>query len=318
MERIVCVVGPTASGKTGLAVELALELDGEVLSCDSMQIYRGMSIGAAAPTAAETRGVPHHMLGFADPAEDYSVSRFVQTAEPVLQDILRRGKTAVLCGGTGLYIDSLMAGRSFAPAPSAGRRETLERMADEEGIEAVLAWLATFDPESAARLHPGNRRRILRAAEIYLETGETITEHDRRTRSQPPRYRGVWLGLDFVEREDLYRRIDRRVDRMLADGLVEEVRALLASGVPRSATCLQAIGYKELIAFLDGEETLEQAREAVARGTRRYAKRQRTWFRRNPGIHWILQREPPDFPAVLSEARRVIAQFDTTLWYNFI
>lgn len=313
MERIVCVVGPTASGKTALAVELALELDGEVLSCDSMQIYRGMSIGAAAPTAAEMRGVPHHMLGFADPAEDYSVSRFVETAEPVLRDILRRGKTAVLCGGTGLYIDSLMAGRSFAPAPAAGRREMLERMADEKGMEAVLAWLATFDPESAARLHPCNRRRILRAAEIYLETGQTITEHNRRTGSLPPRYRGVWLGLDFVEREDLYRRINRRVDRMLADGLVEEVRALLASGVPRSATCLQAIGYKELIAFLDGDETLEQAREAVARGSRRYAKRQRTWFRRNPGVHWILQRDPPDFSAVLSEARRVITQFDTTL-----
>ena len=313
MDRIVCVVGPTASGKTGLAVELALELDGEVISCDSMQIYRGLSIGSAAPTEAEMRGVPHHMLGFADPAEDYSVSRFVETADPILQDALRRGKTAVLCGGTGLYIDSLMAGRSFAPGPSPGRREALERMADEEGIEAVLAYLATFDPESAARLHPGNRRRILRAAEIFLETGETITAHDERTRRQPPRYQGVWLGLDFVERGDLYGRINRRVDQMLADGLVEEVRALLDSGVPRSATCLQAIGYKELIAYLDGNETLEQAREAVARGTRRYAKRQRTWFRRNPETHWILQSEPPDFSAVLSEARRVLTQFDTTV-----
>lgn len=313
MERIVCVVGPTASGKTRLAVELALELDGEVLSCDSMQIYRGLSIGTAAPTAAEMRGVPHHMLGFADPAEDYSVSRFVETAGPILQDILRRGKTAVLCGGTGLYIDSLMAGRSFAPAPSTGRREMLERMADEEGIASVLAYLAAFDPESAARLHPGNRRRIIRAAEIYLETGETITAHDRRTRSQPPRYRGVWLGLDFIKREDLYERINQRVDQMLADGLADEVRALLASGVPRSATCLQAIGYKELIAWLDGAETLEQARDAVARGTRRYAKRQRTWFRRNSDIHWILQSNPPDFSAVLSEARRVLTQFDTAV-----
>ena len=313
MERIVCVVGPTASGKTRLAVELALALDGEVLSCDSMQIYRGLSIGAAIPTAAEMRGVPHHMLCVADPAEDYSVSAFAAAADPILRDILRRGKTAILCGGTGLYVDSLMAGRSFAPGPSAGRREALERMADEQGIEAVLAYLATFDPESAARLHPGNRRRILRAVEIYLDTGETITAHDRRTRSQPPRYQGVWLGLDFAERADLYRRIDRRVDQMLADGLVEEVRTLLASGIPRTATCLQAIGYKELIAYLDGAETLDQAREAIARGTRRYAKRQRTWFRRNPAVHWILQNEPPDFSAVLSEARRVLAQFDTPL-----
>ena len=313
MERIVCVVGPTASGKTRLAVELALALDGEVLSCDSMQIYRGLSIGAAIPTAAEMRGVPHHMLCVADPAEDYSVSAFAAAADPILRDILRRGKTAILFGGTGLYVDSLMAGRSFAPGPSAGRREALERMADEQGIEAVLAYLATFDPESAARLHPGNRRRILRAVEIYLDTGETITAHDRRTRSQPPRYQGVWLGLDFAERADLYRRIDRRVDQMLADGLVEEVRTLLATGIPRTATCLQAIGYKELIAYLDGAETLDQAREAIARGTRRYAKRQRTWFRRNPAVHWILQNEPPDFSAVLSEARRVLAQFDTPL-----
>lgn len=313
MERIVCVVGPTASGKTRLAVELALELDGEVLSCDSMQIYRGLSIGAATPTAEEMRGVPHHMLSFADPGEDYSVSRFVETADPILQDILRRGKTAVLCGGTGLYIDSLMAGRSFAPAPSTGRREALERMADEQGIEAVLAYLSTFDPESAARLHPGNRRRIIRAAEIYLETGETITAHDQRTRSRPPRYRGVWLGLDFLDRQDLYNRINRRVGLMFDAGLTAEVQALLDSGVPRNATCLQAIGYKELIAYLDGSETLEQAREAIARGTRRYAKRQRTWFRRNPDVHWILQNEPPDFSLVLSEARQVLTQFDTGL-----
>lgn len=313
MDRIVCVVGPTASGKTRLAVELALALNGEVLSCDSMQIYRGLSIGTAAPDAAEMRGVPHHMLGFADPASGYSVSAFTDAAEPILQDILQRGRTAILCGGTGLYLDSLMTGRSFAPAPSAGRREALERMADEEGIEAVLARLASFDPESAARLHPGNRRRILRAVEIYLDTGETMTEHDRRTRSQPPRYQGVWLGLDFIQREDLYRRIERRVDQMLEAGLVEEVRALLASGVPRDATCLQAIGYKELTAYLDGRESLEQAREAIVRGTRRYAKRQRTWFRRNPAVHWILQSEPPDFSSVLAEARRVIAQFDTDL-----
>lgn len=313
MERIICVVGPTAAGKTALAVQLALELDGEVLSCDSMQIYRGLSIGTAAPTAAEMRGVPHHMLGVVSPGEDYSVSRFVQTADPILRDILARGRTAVLCGGTGLYIDSLMAGRSFAPAPSTGCRERLERMADEQGIEAVLERLAAVDPESAARLHPSNRRRILRAAEIYLETGETMTEHDRRTRNQPPRYQGVWLGLDFAERAGLWRRIERRVDQMLAGGLEEEVRSLLDAGVPRSATCMQAIGYKELIACLDGRETLAQAREAIICGTRRYAKRQRTWFRRNEGVHWIMQREPSDFSQVLSEARRVLTQFDTSL-----
>ncbi len=310
MDKIVCVVGPTATGKTALAVELALLLDGEVLSCDSMQIYRGMTIGTAAPTAEEMRGVPHHMVGVADPREDFSAARFCAMADPILQDILLRGRTAVLCGGTGLYIDSLMAGRSFASAPSTGRREELERMAGEQGIEAVRAWLSTFDPESAARLHPSDRRRILRAAEVYLETGETITAHNAHTRSRPPRYQGLWLGLDFQDRAVLYRRIDRRVDRMLEEGLLDELRALLRSGVSREATCLQAIGYKELLSVLDGREDLETAREAIQRGSRRYAKRQRTWFRRSPQIHWIEQQDPPDADTVLNEARRYLAVFD--------
>lgn len=313
MDKIVCVVGPTASGKTQLAIELALRLGGEVLSCDSMQIYRGMTAGTAAPLPEEMRGVPHHMVAVADPREDWSVARFVETAGPILEDILRRGKTAILCGGTGLYIDSLMAGRAFAPAPSTGRREELERMANEQGVEAVLELLASFDPESAARLHPGNRRRIIRAAEIYLETGETITEHDRKTREQPPRYRGVWLGLDFADRAALYRRIDRRTDLMLEAGLLDELRALLESGVPRTATSLQAIGYKELLPVLDGLTGLETARAAIAQGTRRYAKRQRTWFRRNPEVQWILRDNENDFSPVLLHARRYLATFDMAL-----
>ena len=307
MDKIICVTGPTATGKTQLAVALAKRYNGEVLSCDSMQIYRGMRIGTAAPAPEEMEGVPHHMLGIADPSEDFSVGRYVAMADPILRDILARGRTCVICGGTGLYLDSLMAGRDFAPAPSTGRREDLERMADEQGIEAVLAYLRTFDPESADRLHPSDRRRILRAAEVYLETGKTITEHNRETRAIPPKYTGAWIGLDFQDRAALYRRIDRRVIQMVEAGLLEEIELLLAQGVPKTATSLQAIGYKEPIAALEGRCTMAEAIDSIARESRRYAKRQRTWFRHNPEIHWIVQADPPVFSAVLDDAAQYLA-----------
>ena len=307
MDNIICIAGPTASGKTRLAVALAKQFDGEVLSCDSMQLYCGMEIGTAAPTPAEMEGVPHHMIGVVDPAEDFSVGRYTAMADPILQDILGRGKTAVICGGTGLYLDSLMAGRSFAPCPSTGCREELENMADIQGIDAVLAYLRTFDPDSADRLHPSDRRRILRAAEVYLETGKTITQHNLETQAIPPKYEGAWLGLDFTDRAALYRRIDRRVEQMLEAGLLDEIRALLARGIPRTATSLQAIGYKEPIDALEGRCTMEEAVEVMARESRRYAKRQLTWFRRNKRIHWILQADPPDFSAVLQDARQHLA-----------
>jgi len=314
MDNIICVVGPTASGKTRLAAVLAARCGGEVISCDSMQVYRGMSIGTAAPTPDETLGVPHHMIAVADPAEDFSAGRYVAMADPILRDILARGKTAVIAGGTGLYLDSLIAGRVFAPCPETGRREELEKMADERGMAAMLAYLAAFDPETAARLHPSDRTRVLRACEVYLETGETVAEHDRASRLVPPKYDAAWLGLTFADRADLYRRIDRRADAMLEAGLLGEIRALRARGVPDSATSLQAIGYKEPIAALEGRCTMDEAVAAIKRGTRRYAKRQLTWFRRNDKIHWIEQTDPPDFPAVLSEAVRFLASFDNPKW----
>ena len=200
MEKIVCVAGPTASGKTKLAVELAKAYDGEVLSCDSMQIYRGMAIGTAAPTLEEMQGVVHHMIGVADPGEDFSVGKYVELAEPVLQDILSRGKPCVVCGGTGLYADSLLLGRSFAPCPSTGMRETLEAEARQSGIEPLLARLKEVDPEAGARLHPSDNRRIIRALEVYLETGETISEHNRKTKLLPPKHEAVWIGLSFENR----------------------------------------------------------------------------------------------------------------------
>lgn len=302
MKKVICVVGPTATGKTQLATALATALNGEVVSCDSMQVYRNMEIGTARATQAEMGGVPHHMLGVADPREPFSVGRFVEMADPILQDILNRGKTAVLAGGTGLYVDSLVSGRTFAPTPKTGRREALEQLAEERGAEAVLELLRSFDPESAARLHPGNRRRIIRAAEVYLETGKTMTQHNAETTALPLRYDAAWIGLDFYSRADLCVRIDRRVDRMLENGLLEEIRALLDSGIPRTATALQAIGYKEFLPVLLEGADYASAVETVKQRSRQYAKRQRTWFRRNQAIFWIFQEDLPDRDAVLRNA----------------
>ncbi len=303
---ILCVVGPTASGKTRLAVELAKALDGEVLSCDSMQLYRRMNIGTAKPTAAEMQGVPHHMIDVLEPEEPFSVGRYVAMADPILQDILARGKTCVVCGGTGLYVDSLMAGRTFAPFPETGRRQALEDLADQEGVEVLWARLQAVDPESAARLHLSDRRRIIRALEVYEETGMTITQHNRETQAMPPKYRPLWIGLDFKKRAALYGRIDRRVDQMVREGLLEEIGGLLSQGVPPTATSLQAIGYKEPMAALRGETTMEEALEQVKRESRRYAKRQLTWFRRNRDMNWIVQDDPADFQRTWAEAARII------------
>ena len=305
-QPIICVVGPTASGKTRLAVELALALDGEVLSCDSMQLYRGMDVGTAKPTREEMRGVPHHMIDVIDPGEAFSVSRYVELADPILQDILARGKTCVVAGGTGLYVDSLMAGRSFAPFPQTGRRQELERLAREKGIDAVMQILREHDPESAERIHPANEKRVIRAAEVFLETGKTITQHNKETAAQPPKYQPLWIGLDFTSRAALYARIDRRVDEMLRQGLMEEIGGLLAAGTPPTATSLQAIGYKEPMAALRGEMTMDEAVEAVKRESRRYAKRQLTWFRRNGDIHWIFQEEPVVFERTWQRAMEIL------------
>lgn len=304
--QILCVVGPTASGKTKLSIELAKRYDGEVLSCDSMQIYRGMTIGTAKPTAEEMDGVPHHMIDVADPGEAFSVSRYVEMADPILQDILARGKTCVIVGGTGLYVDSLIAGRSFAPFPETGKRQELERLAAEQGIDAVLDILRRHDPDSAARLHPSDRRRIIRAAEVWLETGKTITQHNRETQAVPPKYSPLWLGLDFTDRAELYARIDRRVDLMMADGLIEEIQSLLHNGTPPTATALQAIGYKETMAALRGEMTMAEAVDKIKQESRRYAKRQLTWFRRNKDIHWIFNKEPVSFDAVWQQAETFV------------
>ncbi len=302
MDKIICIVGPTASGKTRLSVELAKALGAEIVSCDSMQIYKYMDIGTAKPTAAEKQGIVHHMMDFLDPRESYSVSRYVRETDPIVQDILSRGKPVVIVGGTGLYLDSLIAGREFAPFPQSGKREELTHIAETQGIQVLMEQLRAVDPEAAARIHPSNQKRVIRALEIWLETGKTMTQHDLESKAIPPKYQPLYLGLDYENRQDLYDRIDLRVDVMLEQGLVEEVRNLLAMGIPASATGLQAIGYKELIQYLSGQGTLQEAREAIQLGSRRYAKRQRTWFYRNEKINWFSLPKNPDFDAVLARS----------------
>ena len=310
MNNIICIAGPTASGKTALAVELAKELNGEVVSCDSMQVYKRMDIGTAKPTAEEMQGIPHHMLDVAQAWEDFSVSRYCAQAAPIVDDIIARGRTAIIAGGTGLYMDSLIRGNAFAPFPSTGVREALEKRAEAEGTQSLLEELAQVDPESAGRLHPSDRKRIIRALEVYLETGITITEHNRRTREIPPKYRPIWLGLDFSDRAALYRRIDRRVEIMLEAGLLEEIRSLLESGIPESCTAMQAIGYKEFLPVLRGERALCDAAAEVCQSSRRYAKRQLTWFRRNQAIHWIVREEDEAPEEIIRQARQILREFD--------
>ena len=310
MHNIICVAGPTASGKTALAVELAKLTGGEVVSCDSMQIYKRMDIGTAKPTPDEMQGIPHHMIDVAEPDEDFSVSRYCEIATPIVDDIIARGKTAIIAGGTGLYMDSLIRGNAFAPFPSTGVRQRLEEQADREGMEAMLAWLGSVDPEAASRLHLADRKRVIRALEVYLETGETITEHNRRTQAIPPRYEPLWLGLDFQERSELYRRIDLRVELMLKAGLVEEIRSLLSSGIPSKCTAMQAIGYKEFVAALEGRITIEEAAAQVQQSSRHYAKRQLTWFRRNKNMHWLIRSKKDDSREILQTARQLLGESD--------
>ena len=305
-EKIVVVAGPTASGKTALGIALAKDFNGEIVSADSMQIYRGMDIGTAKASLAEREGIPHHMLDVAEPWEDYSVARYVEQAEACCRDILRRGKLPILVGGTGLYIDSLVSGRDFAAVDSdQGLREALSAEYDALGGEAMHRRLQEIDPERAAILHPGDKRRIVRALEVYRLTGMTITEHDRQTRALPRRFDAAAIHLNFKNRSSLYARIDRRVDTMVEQGLFREVEGLLAAGLSPESTAMQAIGYKEAVRSLRGELRREEAVDLIKQASRRYAKRQLTWFNRDKEALPILWEDEPDF----EYARRLSTEF---------
>ncbi|MFQ7242558.1 tRNA (adenosine(37)-N6)-dimethylallyltransferase MiaA [Agathobaculum sp.] len=300
--RLICICGPTASGKTALSVALAKQLHTEIISADSMQIYRGMDIGTAKPTAEERQGVPHHLLDVCAPGEPFSVARYVELADAAAQDVLSRGMVPIVAGGTGLYMDALIECSTFSgDETNLSVREKYQCMAAEQGNEAVHACLAKVDPEGADRLHPNNLKRVIRALEVYEQTGMTIDAFNRLHKRPAPKYAALKIGVCPAERQTLYDRIDRRVDQMLADGLLEETKRLLDSGA-LAGTAAQAIGYKELLGYLQGDAPLADCVALLKQRSRNYAKRQLTWLKRDDNIHWIYYNNGEELPAILQEA----------------
>lgn len=287
IKDLIVITGPTASGKTALSVELAKILDGEIVNADSMQIYKYMDIGTAKPTLSERQGIPHHLIDIVNPDEPFSVARYCECANKVIEDIHLRGKIPVMVGGTGLYVDSLVNNIKFSEIePDDEYRNEMDNLADEKGNEYIYKMLCDIDPESASKIKVADRKRIIRALEVYRLTGKTITWHNEQSRSVPSPYNTTMFAID-VDREALYDKINRRVDIMIADGLVDEVKNIMDMGIQSDATSMQAIGYKEIVDYLEGHITLDEAIDKIKQGSRRYAKRQLTWFRRNEKIHWI-------------------------------
>lgn len=300
--RLICICGPTASGKTALSVALAKQLHTEIISADSMQIYRGMDIGTAKPTIEERQGIVHHLLDICEPNEPFSVARYVELADAAAQDILSRGMTPIVVGGTGLYMDALIECSTFSgDETDLTVRHRYQLMAEAQGNQAVHARLAKVDPESAQRLHPNNLKRVIRALEVYEQTGMTIGEFNRQNKRTVPKYTAIKIGVCPTERQALYDRIDQRVDQMMSDGLLEETQCLLAKG-KLTGTAAQAIGYKELLGALEGKDSLSSCVELLKQRSRNYAKRQLTWLKRDDSIHWIHYNGSKDFSYVLQEA----------------
>ena len=298
------VCGPTASGKTKLAVDLALMFGGEIVSADSMQIYKGMDIASAKPTEEEKRGVPHHLMDFLEPTQAFSVADYVLLARKTIEDIHARGKLPIICGGTGLYISSLIDNIEFDDTGSDPvYREKLRRIADEKGGEYLLGMLREVDPEAAAQLHENNQKRIIRALEVYKLSGKTMTEQKIQSRLNPSPYEPCMMMIDYP-REVLYERIDRRVDMMLDAGLEAEAREFFTHD--DYITAAQAIGYKELRPYFDGEKTLDECVETLKRETRRYAKRQLTWFRKDSRIEHISTADDVNYDKIVKNAEKIV------------
>ncbi len=286
--KVLAVVGPTASGKTSLSVTLAEHLDGEIVSCDSMQVYRRMNIGTAKPTMEERHAIAHHLIDVAEPETPFSAADYITLARNAVKNIDNRGKKAIFCGGTGLYWDRFLHGGFEDTMSDPALRKSILDYAAQNGVHALHERLRAVDPESAAAIHENNVKRVARALEIFETTGMTKTEADRRTQTAVPMYDALTIGLHYRHREVLYAKIRTRVEQMMSDGLIEETRRLEAEGVfARNATAAQAIGYKELLPYLHGEESLEAVTERLVIATRQYAKRQLTWFRAKEYVHWI-------------------------------
>lgn len=304
--KVVSIVGPTASGKTKLAVKLAKEFNGEIVSADSMQIYKGMQIATAKPTFDETEGIKHHLIDFVSPDETYSVAMFVKDASNCIADINSRGKLPFIVGGTGLYVDSLLNNINFSEEQRDEKLSLeLRKIYEEQGIDTLLEMLSEFDIDSANRLKAErNPKRIIRAIEFYKTTGITITEQNEKSKLEKSPYSPVKIGLNFKDRAKLYERINKRVDLMLENGLVNEAKDVLSSEL--SFTSIKAIGYKELLPYFNGEKTLDECVEKLKMETRRYAKRQITWFKRDLDINWLYADEYNSFEELLADAVGII------------
>ena len=307
-QKLICIVGPTASGKTALSIALAKKLDTEIISSDSMQIYRGMDIGTAKPDMAERDGVIHHMLDVAEPGEDFSAARYQSMADACAQSILSRGRIPIVCGGTGLYLDALIEGNTFSGEDDSGHlRAYFRGIAERGGVHQLHQMLRAVDPESADKIHENNVKRVIRALEVYSQTGMTIGEYNRQNKPKEPKYDAVLIALCPSDREVLYDRINRRVDQMMAQGLLEETERLWKAGALRG-TAAQAIGYKEIVPYLTGEAALADCVEDLKRASRNYAKRQLTWLRRDKRVNWMTYDAAEEFPALLTRVMHLLAE----------
>ncbi len=306
--QLICIAGPTASGKTALSVALAKQLNTAIVSADSMQLYQEMNIGTAKPALEERQGVPHYMLDICPATEEFSVARYAQLADEVCQSILSQGKIPIVVGGTGLYMNALIEGNVFSgEEKNTKRRQELEQLALEQGNEVLHQMLRQVDPESADRLHPNNRKRVIRAIEVFEQTGMTIGEFNRLHKPPEPRYQAHMIGLCPESREILYDRINRRVDRMMEEGLLEETKGLWEKGL-LVGTAGQAIGYKELIPYLENQADLPSCIEKLKQDSRNYAKRQLTWLKKDDRIHWIYYNSSEDFPQVLLNSTKFLQE----------